>query len=181
MPRQEPIYQEESHLYPAIGDVGVIRIGPIRQMSRDELLTLMGNHRLTTGFDIGIRLKALGGDLMAVEVSGREITGYFHEKGGYGLEACEEDVEAFLLDVTRPGTVMSIVGESSTDRGVTIVSRSSHVRGAKTISTSAIRHRRTGDDESPIMVISSPQRGRFEMGIRQKASHLHLIPKADLA
>lgn len=181
MPMQEHSQKVETDLGPSQGDEGTIKFGPISRMSREELLALMDKHSLTTGFDLGIRLKPVGVDQMGVIVSGREIAGYFLEKGGFGLEACEEDVEAFLLEVTRPGTVASIIGESVSDQGVTIVSRSSHVRAEKSISTSAIRHRRSGEDEQPIMVISNAPRGRFEMAIRQRAAHLHLVPKAEMA
>lgn len=160
---------------------GMIEVGPLRQMDRSELLSLMDTHSLTTGFDIGIRLRSLGNGMMSMSCAGREIPGYFLEKNGFGLEACEEDVEAFLLDATCRGAVVSVMGRSITDEGTSIISRSSHVRGEKSISTSAIRHLRNGDAELPIMVSTNVPRGRLQMAVRQRAHHLHLVPKVEMA
>lgn len=162
-------------------DDGTIHVGPLRLMGREAILSIMDKHRITTGFDIGIRLTCLGGGLMNLTIRGREIAGYFLEKNSFGVEASEEDVEAFLLETTVPGTVVSVIGTSVSDAGVTIVSRSSHIRSDKAITTSAIRHRRKGDEEIPIMVISAAPRGRFEKALRKGASHLHLIPKVEMA
>ncbi|WP_411839565.1 hypothetical protein [Paracoccus sp. ME4] len=162
-----------------LNEVGTIEVGPLRQMGRSELLSLMDEHSLTTGFDIGIRLRSLGNGMMSMFCSGREIPGYFLEKNGFGMEACEEDVEGFLLDATCRGTVVSVMGQSITDKGVAIVSRSSHVRSDKSISTSAIRHLRNGDAELPIMVTSNVPRSRLQMAVRYRANHLHLVPKVE--
>lgn len=169
---------EESHVR---DENGMIEVGPLRQMGRSELLSLMDKHSLTTGFDIGIRLKCLGNGMMAMASTGREIPGYFLEKDGFGVEACEEDIEAFLFDATCRGTVVSVIGQSITEKGATIVSRSSHIRSDKAISTSAIRHLRNGDAELPILVSTNVPTGRFQMAMRQRAAHLHLVPKVELA
>lgn len=157
--------------------VGKLRIGPLKPISPRALQDCLLRHGLTTGNDAALALHQDGAGALWLQVGGADVTGYLRERDSFGLEACEESVEAFLREVALPGGMIQISGEYSPDAQTTVRSAENHLYRAQ---HSSCQRQRIGHgaaglvrllaEGGPLLIASRPDHGVAPRGAASLAA-----------
>lgn len=144
------------HIWPAEGHgLGSLLMGPLRQTTAKAFKACLGRHHLSTGHDQALRLQNSAGASW-VTASGAAVTGYLLESGSFGLEACEEAIDDFLLEVCEPDRLLRICGHYAPEPNVQIRSSANYLLAAGGVSRQVQRSLQTGGQSRSLLALGGP-------------------------